>query len=194
MKIFFALFLCMLVAGVRVSNVKAQKNKPIPEKKDAALTEEEKLAAERTAFAEKATQMLKGKEWTVYVTVKPATENKPTVIETDTFTFTERTVLSKNLSARGYARNGSNYSLSVSDDGSAAVWETMQLHENEKDIVFLRGELNINADVMAGGIVYKNSSGKSESHSYTTIEPIEAVPAVIKQPEEPKKSKKGEKR
>lgn len=194
-KIFFTLITCILITGLCAGSVRAQKNKPKPAAKDAALIDEEKLAAKRAALTEKTRQVLQSKEWTIYVTTKPAIEKKPAVVETDVFTFTERTVLSKNLSAQGYAKSGSNYSLNVSDDGISAVWETMQLHENEQDIVFLRGELNVKSSIMVGGIVYKPSKGKSESHPYTTVKPVEmalseSIAAVAtKEAEESKKSK-----
>lgn len=190
-----ALIFCMLITGMCISNLKAQKDGPKPQTQETAQSEEEKLAAKRAALVEKTAQALKSKEWTIYVTVKPAAEKKPAVIETDALTFTDRIVMSKNLSARGYSKNGSNYSLSVSDDGISAVWETMQMHENEQDIVFLRGELNIKSEVMAGGIVYKSGKGKSESHPYATVKPVEMAPlesiaaAAAGKPEESKKSK-----
>lgn len=184
------LIMCMFISGVFTSSANAQKKESHPAKQEKAVSEEEALAAKRAALAEKVAQLLRGREWEVYVTVKQATEKKPAVIETDAFTFTERTVLSKNLSAQGYAKNGSNYSLSVSDDGINAVWETMQLHENEKDMAFLRGELNVNSAIMTGGITYKYSDGKSVSYSYASIKPVETVPVVVEPQEEPKKSKK----
>lgn len=189
-----ALALCMLITGVCVSGLRAQKDVSKPQAQETAQSEEE-LALKRAALVEKTVQTLKSKEWTIYVTVKPAIEKKPALIETDALTFTDRIVLSKNLSARGYSKNGSNYSLSVSDDGMSAVWETMQMHENGQDIAFLRGELNIKSDVMAGGIVFKSAKGKSESHPYTTVKPAEMAPvesiaaAAAGKPEESKKSK-----
>lgn len=187
----FTLLLCMFISSIFLSSANAQKKESHPAKQEKkALNDEEVLAAKRAALTEKTVRILKGKEWVIYVMVKPATEKKPAVIETDTLNFTERTVLSSSLSAKGYAKNGSNYSLSVSDDGTFAVWETMQLHENEKDMAFLRGELNLKNGVMVGSVVYKYSDGRGESYAYTTIKPVEAAPAVITQEEEPKKSKK----
>lgn len=197
-KKIFTLLLCVFISGICVSNLKARKHEPKPEAQDTALLEEEKLAAKRAALAEKTKQVLKSKEWMIYVTLRPATEKKPAEIETDAFLFTDRTVSSKNLSAQGYAKNGSNYSLSVADDGASAVWETMQTHENGQDIAFLRGELNLGLKVMQGAIVYKFSKGEGATHPYTTVKPAqEAAPELTAAPvpEAAKETKKqGKKR
>lgn len=198
-KRFLTLLLCVLLTGIYTTSTKAQKALK-PAAQEVTLTPEEKLAAKRAVFTEKAIQMLKSKEWAIYVTVKPATEKRTAVIETDTLAFTDRTVLSKNLSSQGYSKGGSNYSLSVADDGSAAVWETMQMQENEKNIAFLRGELDLTSRAMRGSIVYKSDKSIGASYGYTTIEPaaqaISESPSVSGTPktEETKKSKKrGEK-
>lgn len=192
-KKFVILLFCALSTGICVfiDNAGAQKE-PKPAAQAPALTGEEKLAQQRAVFTEKARQALTGKEWAVYVTAKPATEKKPAVIETDTLSFTERTVLSKNLSSQGYSKGGSNYALSVADDGSGAVWETMQMRENEMDIAYLRGELDLKSGVMRGSILYKSAQGKDVSCGYSTIAPIaETAPEPAqKKAEEGKKSKK----
>ncbi|OGX27127.1 MAG: hypothetical protein A3J51_03100 [Omnitrophica WOR_2 bacterium RIFCSPHIGHO2_02_FULL_45_21] len=195
---FFTLLLFMLIAAVWTGNLKAQKNKAKPAAQEAALREEERLAAKRAALMEKAQQMLKGREWAIYVTVKPAAEKNPAVIETDSLIFTDLTVLSKNLSDQGYAKNGSNYSLSAGDKG-IVVWETMQRHENGQDRAFLRGELNLNSGIMGGAIVHKLGK-ETATHYYSTVSPVEvASPPVISvpaagEPEESKKAYKKEKK
>lgn len=138
--------------------------------------------------------MLKGREWAVYVTVEPAAGKSPAVIETDALIFTERTVLSKNLTAHGYSKNGSNYSLRIADNGIAS-WETMQLNENGQDIAFPRGELNINSGIMQGAIIYKPSNGKEIAQAYSTIKPQDVsleptAAATSEKTEETVKSKK----
>lgn len=191
-KRFLASVLCVLLTGIYVASTKAQKElKPVVQ--EVTLTPEEKLAAKRAVFTEKAIQILMSKEWAIYVTVKPVTERKPAVIETDTLAFTGRTVLSKNLSSQGYSKGGSNYALSVADDGSQAVWETMQMHENEKDIVYLRGELDLKSAAMSGSVLYKSPQEKDRSCAYSTIAP--AVKAVTEPaPEKTEESKKSKKR
>ena len=127
--------------------------------------EDPKLAAKRAALMQKAKQALTGREWIIYVTIKPATAKEAEVIETDALTFADRTVLSKNLSTQGYSKNGSNYSLWVADDGSF-TWETMQLNEETQDIAFLKGEFR--GSVMTGVIVYKPVKGEGATYYYTS--------------------------
>lgn len=130
--------------------------------------EDPKIAAKRAALMEKAKQVLLAREWIVYVMVKPATQKAPAVVETDSFVFTDRTVLSRNLSAQGYSKSGSNYSLWVADDGGI-TWETMQFDQDTQNIAFLRGEVHDGA--MTGAVTYKPVKGKSETHPYSTMAP-----------------------
>lgn len=127
--------------------------------------EDPKLAAKRVALMQKAKQVLTAREWIIYVTIKPVTAKEAEVIETDALTFTDRTVLSKNLSTQGYSKKGSNYSLWVADDGSF-TWETMQLNEETQDIAFLKGEFR--GSVMTGVIVYKPVKAEGATYYYTS--------------------------
>lgn len=188
----------VLVGALNVDLMAQTKKKSEVLAEKAALAEQEKLAAKRAALREKAIQVLKGREWAVYVTVEPAAGKSPAVIKTDTLIFTERTVLSKDLTAQGYSKNGSNYSLSAADNG-IATWETMQLNENGQDIAFLRGELNINSGSMQGAIIYRPSKGKEIAQAYSTIKPqdVTAEPTAVSTPEKTegtaKSKKKGKK-
>jgi hypothetical protein len=188
--------LMYVLAGLMSADLMAQtKNKSEAAAEKAALAEGKKLAAKRAALTEKSTQMLKSREWAIYVTIKPATEKSPAVIEADTLIFTDRTVLSKNLAAQGYSKNGSNYSLSVSDSGIAS-WETMQLNDNGQDIAFLRGDLNINSEIMQGAIIYKPSKGNEMAQAYSTIKPQETAlePAGVSTAEKTEETAKSEKK
>lgn len=140
--------------------------------------EDPKLAAARAQMAAKIKQALTAKEWTVYVVKVAATKNSPAVVEQDVVTFTDRTVTFKNLAASGYSKTGSNYALRVGNDGSS-IWETMQMHENEKDIVFLRGELPKDCGYMTGSMVYQwPAKGTEKTELFSTYMPQPPAPAV----------------
>lgn len=127
-------------------------------------------AAVQAQMAAKIKQALTAKEWTVYVVKVAATRNSSAVVETDVLTFTDRTVISKNLVAAGYSKTGSNYALRVGSDG-ASVWETMQMHENEKDMVFLRGELPPDCGSMIGSMTYQSPKGMGKTDNFSTYMP-----------------------
>ena len=155
MKKIFALAICAaLAAAVALPILYAQ--------------EDPAVVAKRAAIMEKAKQTLASHQWTIYLTIKPATQRSRAVIETDVLTFGDGTVLSQNLSSQGYAKNGSNYSMFPSDDGTV-VFETMQMHENEKDIAFLRGELRGN--VLVGAVVMKPQKGEQKVFPYSSVSP-----------------------
>ena len=119
--------------------------------------------------------MLKGREWVV--TLSPSNEK-------DTFTFTDMTVKSQNLSAKGY--NESNYGLTIQPDGSA-TWETMQTNK-DKDIVFLRGDLK--GSVMTGIVSTQPKKAARAIYSFTTAvaQPKVETTYAVEQPV--KKAKK----
>lgn len=136
------------------------------------------IAEQRKAKEENARQILKSREWIIYLAPQDS-KGKP---ETDVLTFTEEgKIISKNLIAKGY--NASNFALTLSD-GGAAVWETMQSDENQ-NLAFLRGELR--GDEMTGSIVMKSVKGIGTTYSYSTMPPFspETEEAPVK------KSKKG---
>lgn len=136
------------------------------------------IANQRKAKEENVRQILKSREWIIYL-VPQDSKGKP---ETDVLTFTEEgKIMSKNLIAKGY--HASNFALTLSD-GGVAVWETMQSDENQ-NLAFLRGELR--GDEMTGSIVMKSVKGIGIAYSYSTM------PSALPVPEEApvKKAKKG---
>jgi len=123
----------------------------------------------------KARQTLKSQEWTIYlVPLEVSKKEKPTM-ETDILTFTDMKVKSQNLSAKGYGE--SNYSLHMQEDGTA-VWETMQVNENE-DLVFLRGDLKGNQ--MTGVISMQPKKGARRDYSFSTAMPTITIPATTEE-------------
>lgn len=167
-------FACVLDATMSVNLMAQAKDKASAAAEKAALEQAERLEAQRAALMDKVIQMLKSREWVVYVIAQPASGKSPEAIEADTLVFTDRTVKSHNLFAQGYAKDGSNYSLRIADNGTAS-WETMQLNENGQDIVFLRGELDSASGIMQGAIIYRPSKGKEKSCPYSTIKPQETA-------------------
>lgn len=107
------------------------------------------------------------------VKIKDALSSRSWVIyhhsyKPDVLTFTEDTVLSDNLAEEGYSRKGSNYKVKIGPDG-AYIWQAIMLHENQKDIVLLKGELK--NGIMAGVIVYQPRDGTAKIGNFTTIPP-----------------------
>lgn len=168
------LLACVLDATMSVNLMAQAKDKASAAAEKAALAEKERLEAQRAALTDKVMQMLKSREWVMYVTAQSSSGKSPEVIEADTLVFTDRTVKSQNLFVQGYAKDGSNYSLRIADNGIAS-WETMQLNENGQDIVFLRGELDSSSGIMQGAIIYRPSKGKEKSCPYSSIKPQETT-------------------
>ena len=107
--------------------------------------------------------------WTIYVISKEVVKQKlKTEVKIDTLIFTEASVSSKNLSTEGYSKGGSSYKIKIGADGFY-IWESIQLHENQKDIVFLKGTLK-NGE-MTGVIVYQPEGGQGRTCNFTTIQP-----------------------
>ncbi|MBU1124893.1 MAG: hypothetical protein KKC84_02615 [Candidatus Omnitrophica bacterium] len=129
----------------------------------------------RQQHLEKGKKTLESKEWVVYVTLE---DSKRPKTEEDVFTFKDGTIASRNLLAKGYGP--SNFSLNVQEDG-IAIWETMQVKENEGTI-FFRGEL-LGDGNMRGAMGTKPKKGTRASYWFTTIRPDNyavSVPAVEK--------------
>ena len=107
--------------------------------------------------------------WTIYVISKEMVKQKlKSEVKIDSLTFTESSVLSKNLSTEGYSKDGSSYKIKIGADGFY-IWESIQLHENQKDIVFLKGTLK-NGE-MTGVIVYQPEGGQGRTYNFTTVQP-----------------------
>jgi len=100
----------------------------------------------------------KAREWIVYLTAK----NAKSASETDVYVFTDGTMESKGLLARGYPV--SNITVTVGNDGSV-VWETMKTTA-AKDKAFYRGELR--DGVMTGAMVMKSSKGQVSTFSFSS--------------------------
>ncbi len=101
---------------------------------------------------------LSNRSWTIYHhSYKP-----------DILTFTEDTVLSDNLAEEGYSKYGSSYKVKMGTDG-AYIWQAIMLHENQKDMVLLKGELK--NGMMTGVIVYQTRDGTSKIGNFTTLPP-----------------------
>ncbi|MEA3437055.1 MAG: hypothetical protein U9R43_11360, partial [Thermodesulfobacteriota bacterium] len=97
------------------------------------------------------------RSWAIYHSYKP-----------DILTFTEDTVLSDNLAEEGYSKNGSSYKVKIGA-GGAYIWQAIMLHENQKDMVLLKGELK--NGIMAGVIVYQPQDGTAKISKFTTLPP-----------------------
>ena len=110
---------------------------------------------------------LNGTNWTLEL--KPETGGKTVQ---DTVTFEGRTVKSSWLTKSGY--NVSNYSLQVSEDGSA-VWETMQSKEGE-GLAFWRGELA--GEKMSGVLSKQPKEGTPMSYNFSATKVASAAPAT----------------
>jgi hypothetical protein len=107
--------------------------------------------------------------WTIYLSHNEVIEGKGVpLVEKDVLTFTGNTVVSENLSAQGYSKAGSSYKVSIGPGGNY-TWQAVMLHENQKDIVLLKGELK--NEVMTGVIVYQPEGGLVKTVHFTTIPP-----------------------
>ncbi len=137
---------------------------------------------------EKARAALNSHEWTVYLTPAPDPSGKKVkvTVTTDVLTFSgESKVASKELVAKGYPE--SNYTLSMQDDGTA-VWETMQVNEQE-GLAFFRGELR--GESMKGVLSMQPTKGAKSTYYFSTTMPeIAAEQQAAPEPEAPKKKKK----
>lgn len=107
--------------------------------------------------------------WILYVIYQSSINGKTaSSLETDTLAFTQDTVLSHNLASQGYAKEGSGYKVKAGAIGEY-VWESIQLHENQADIVLLKGELK--DGIMKGVIVYQPQGGPAKTAIFTTVRP-----------------------
>lgn len=106
------------------------------------------------------------------VTIKDTLSNRSWAIyhsyNSDVLTFTKDTVLSDSLAEEGYSKNGSSYKVNIDADG-AYIWQAIMLHENQKDIVLLKGELR--NGMMTGVIVYQPQDGTVKIVNFTTLPP-----------------------
>ncbi len=108
------------------------------------------------------------KPWPIYVTYQQMVKGTvKSSVEKDLLTFTEDAVLSENLSAQGYSKDGSGYKVKIGPAGDTYIWESIMLHKNQKDIVMLKGELK--NGVMTGVIIYQPEGAPAKTCNFTTI-------------------------
>lgn len=105
--------------------------------------------------------------WPIYVTCQQMVKGTlKSLVEEDLLIFTEGAVLSSSLPVQGYSKDGSGYKVNIGPDGGTYIWEAVMLHENQKDIVLLKGELK--NGVMTGVIIYQPQDGLSKICNFTT--------------------------
>jgi len=147
------IFLGMATAlFVTVGAVQAKESKPSP-KETAAKAE--KAAKEAKAAAE-----LNGTKWSVELTPSSGEGAKKSV--KDTLTFEGGKVSSQSLSRDGYPT--SNFTLTIGNDGSTTVWETMQTKEGV-GVAFWRGERQ--ADAMHGVLSKHLGDGIAQDYYFS---------------------------
>ena len=121
------------------------------------------------AMIENIKSALTANPWTIYVIYQNMIKGEiVSSVETDILTFTQDYVLSQNLASGGYSKGGSSYKVRVDAQGAYA-WESIQLHENQIDVVILKGELK--AGEMKGVIVYQPQGKPGETVNFTTVKP-----------------------
>lgn len=129
---------------------------------------EHSMAQVNPKLAAKIKAELTGKSWPVYVSLQQLVKGAlKSSVEEDLIVFTENAVVSGNLSAQGYAKSGSGYKVKLNADGDTYVWEAVMLHENQKDIVLLKGELK--NGVMTGVMIYQVQGSAAKTYNFTTI-------------------------
>ena len=141
-----------------------EEKKPVARAKDSALARKEAEARARVK--------LNAKTWTIQTI---SYVGKKTETGTDTLTFSDGKITSKNLSEKGYAT--SNYTLTLKEDG-VIIWETMQRTEGG-DLAFWRGELQ--GEMMSGMFSLHPIKGEIRDFNFTT----ESTEVVAAQPETP---------
>jgi hypothetical protein len=172
---------CAIVVSVTASAHAATVDKPVRKRSEAnesvqrpALTEQQ-----RAQIAVQATQKLTAEPWSIYIFPQGSSPESAT---SETLTFTNTGVEAKGMKAKGY--NGSNYSLTIQDDG-AAVWETVQ-RDADNNFLMWRGELR--GEGMNGIVSQRSASGASIVYSFSSAMPklfqhqkVKAVPQVTQQ-------------
>lgn len=112
---------------------------------------------------------LDGTEWTIELRPMEEGAGKP---QSDTLTFTTRSVTSARLTKAGYG--GSNYSLNLGEDG-AASWETMQTAEG-KGSAFWKGELS--EERVRGVLSEQSADGKAQNFTFNGTQTSGPKPAA----------------
>ncbi len=117
---------------------------------------------QRTQFAEQSVRTLNSQPWKIYIFPQGGVAG---TVETDILTFSGTSVVSENLKAKGFS--GSNYSLTVQDDGSA-TWETVQ-RDAKNDFAMWRGDLR--GDGLQGIVNMRTAAGVSVNREFSTLMP-----------------------
>ena len=149
------------IAGVAYAADVANKQARVHTK---ALTADQMKAVDSKVHA-----ALKAQGWTIYLHNRDGGRG----VETDTLVFTDETVDSRNLAAKGYGV--SNFGLFIQPDG-AASWETMKTIPSTKDKAFLRGELR--GSVMTGTVFMKSAKGQTSTFIFSTVNPATVTTAA----------------
>lgn len=128
------------------------------------------LYAQGTAkLSAKITSELTSKAWPVYVIYQNMIRGKmKSGVKSDMLTFTDDVVFSQLLSAEGYSKGGSVYRAKMVKGGTY-IWESILLHENQADVILMKGELK--DGVMKGVMVYQRQGKPSETVNFTTVKP-----------------------
>lgn len=110
--------------------------------------------AQKQTLRLKTISILNSQKWAI--ALRPTKIKKGIRAQADVLTFTDGTVTSAILSARGYKT--SNYAVNIKDDGTP-VFETVQ-RDAEGNIAILRGEIRGNTITGAIHIRYKKGGGE----------------------------------
>lgn len=139
----------------------------------------------KTQMIENSKATLESKEWAIFLSPTVSQSGRRVKGgEGEVLTFKDGKVSAKGLVLRGYPE--SNFTLSVQSDG-IAVWETMQVNENE-GIIFLRGELKDTG--MKGVISNQPMKGEKSTANFSTNQSeVAAIPEAAVVPAK-KKGKK----
>jgi hypothetical protein len=169
-KVLWSFFVCLFLVLLYIQQSTAQID-PVrsnPARRDAPSSARTSNGVDPKLTA-KIKTALTSKPWPIYVIYQQMVKGTvKSSVKEDLLTFTEEAALSKNLSAQGYSKDGSSYKVKIGADGSY-IWESIMLHENQKDIVMLKGELK--NGVMKGVVVYQPQGGPSKTCNFRTNPP-----------------------
>ena len=155
-----AVTVTFMVMGMALAAVKGKKVVSAPP----TLTDSQKQALSSNALSK-----LHGQSWTIYITPQGAPYSKP---EVDVLTFTETTLSSKDLIARGYGT--SSISMVVQNDGMV-IWQTVQRNKVAGTTASWRGEMSGNG--MYGIMSIKLKDSSRQNYEFSTSAP--PVPPAV---------------
>lgn len=152
-----------------------------PQKKQAQAITSGLSVQQRRALEARSLEVFDQQPWTIYLTADNA--KKGAQAQQDVLTFTGKSVISQYLTGRGFG--GSNFSLSVQDDGTG-VFETVQRDKND-DIAAWRGELR--GTSLSGILSIQYKKGGGESYSFSSGAPSAVAAPAVSVSEQPAKKK-----